>query len=58
MSKILSDLELERIRAKLREALGRDLTPEESRYLGLSNQILPGGGHKPKAKAATVQRNS
>jgi hypothetical protein len=41
MPKTLSDLELERIRTKLREALGRDLTPDESRYLGLANIALP-----------------
>jgi hypothetical protein len=40
MSRTISAIELERIRAKLREALGRDLTPEECRYFGLSRPIV------------------
>ena len=41
MPNSLSDIELERIRAKLREALGRDLTLEEFKYMGLANIAMP-----------------
>jgi hypothetical protein len=41
MPKTLSDLEIERIKAKFKECLERDLTPEECRYLGLSHTLLP-----------------
>ena len=51
MPKTLSHLELERIRAKFREALDRDLTPDECRYLGLANIALP--PEKREDKAAT-----
>ena len=39
--KPFSDLEIARIRAKLQETLGRDLTPEEIKYLGLSTVVIP-----------------
>ena len=56
VTKLLSNVEIERIRSKLQAALGRDLTPEESRYLGLSTVVLTDGEPVPKAKAATNRR--
>jgi hypothetical protein len=43
-----------RIQEQLREALGRDLTPEEYRLLGLSSVMLPepAEGKQTKAKAS------
>ena len=37
----LSDIEAQRIKAMLRKSLGRDLTPDELRYIGLSSVMLP-----------------
>ena len=37
----LSDEHLTRIKEKFRQTLGRDLTPDEMRYLGLSLVALP-----------------
>jgi len=37
----LSDEHLGRIKEKFRQMLGRDLTPDELRYLGLSLVALP-----------------
>jgi len=37
----LSDEHLARIKEKFRHTLGRDLTPDELRYLGLSLVALP-----------------
>jgi hypothetical protein len=50
MSQALSDFEIARIKAKFREALGRELTPEECKYLGLSNALIPVEKEKPNAK--------
>ena len=41
MPNSLSDIELERIRAKFREALGRDLTLEESKCIARANIAMP-----------------
>jgi hypothetical protein len=57
MPRTLSDIELERIKLKLREALGRDLTPEESKYFGLSSGIVP-EEPPPQAKAAANRRKN
>ena len=56
MPKILSRLELERIRAKFRADLGRDLTAKECKYLGLSSVALSDDGTKPKPKLKTSNR--
>ena len=53
MPKVLSDIELDRIKATLREALGRDLTPDEYRYLGLSSSVVSTEPELPSAQAAT-----
>jgi len=37
MLKALSDEEMNRIKEMYREMLGRDLSPDEQRYLGLSS---------------------
>lgn len=58
MPKILSDIELARIKATLREALGRDLTAKEYRYLGLSSSIVSEEPEPQKAKAATKRRKA
>jgi hypothetical protein len=60
MSNILSDIELARIRQKLKEELGRDLTVEESRLLKLSKTVIKPGPEprepeQLKDKAATGQ---
>lgn len=55
---ILSDIEFDRIKAKLREALGRDLTPEEYRYLGLSSSIVSKQQEPEKAKSAAKRRKA
>ncbi len=39
--KPFSDSGIARIRAKLQETLGRDLTPEEIKYLSLSTVVVP-----------------
>jgi len=44
MSKELSRIYLERIEAMLRNALGRDLTSDERKYLGLSAIAARPGG--------------
>jgi hypothetical protein len=41
MSKELSQIQLIRIELMLRKALGRDLTSEERKYLGLSAIAVP-----------------
>lgn len=41
MSKDLSQIQLARIELMLRKALGRDLTSEERKYLGLSAIAVP-----------------
>jgi hypothetical protein len=56
MPKILSRLELERIRAKFRADLGRDLTAKECKYLGLASVVLPDDGTKLKPKLKTSNR--
>ena len=53
-----SDIELTRIRAQLEEALGRNLTPEEHKYLNLSDIVLSRDGTLPKAKAAANRRKN
>ena len=53
MPKTLSDLELKRIRTKLREALGRDLTRNECRYLGLADVAMPPEQEPPNVEADT-----
>jgi len=40
MSKILSDEHVDRIKVMFRKTLGRDLSPEEQRYLGLSTSVI------------------
>lgn len=41
MPQDLSQIQLARIELMLRKALGRDLTPEERKYLGLSAIAVP-----------------
>jgi len=36
----IPDVHIERIKQKFREVLGRDLTSEENRYLGLSSTAI------------------
>ena len=53
----LTENEVERIKAQFREALGRELTGEELRCLGLSCSVLPQEeGQQPKVKAAKSKR--
>jgi hypothetical protein len=40
-----------RLQERLREYLGRDLTPEEYRFLGLSNVVLPGAAEDKPTQA-------
>lgn len=40
MPRTLSDQEIDRIRKRFRELLGRDLTRAEQRYLGLSSVVV------------------
>jgi len=41
MPRTLSDQEIDRIKQRFRELLGRDLSPREQRYLGLSSVVIP-----------------
>jgi hypothetical protein len=41
MAKTVSNQEMEGMILKFRNALGRDLTPEECKYLKLSSVIIP-----------------
>jgi hypothetical protein len=50
MPKILSDIELARIRLKLKEGLGRDLTAEEGRLFRLSQNVIKPGPEQAGAK--------
>jgi hypothetical protein len=54
MPKSLSEIELERIQAKFRVDLGRDLTALERKYLGLASIVLPDKGTRPKRKLAPI----
>jgi len=56
MSQALSDFEIARIKAKFREALGRELTPEECKYLGLTKALIPVEKEKPNAKTTPINR--
>jgi len=40
MSKVLSEEHVNRIRVMFRKTLGRDLSAEEQRYLGLSSGVI------------------
>ena len=55
MSKIPSEIELARIRQKLKEDLGRDLTAEECRLLGLSKLVIKAEPEQKKTGAAAGQ---
>lgn len=54
--KPLSELEIARIRAKLKETLGRDLTPEEIRYLGFSTVVIPEEKENYEPTEAPIER--
>ena len=56
--KPLSELEIARIRAKLQETLGRDLTPEEIRYLGLSTVVIPEEKENCEPTEAPIERRN
>jgi hypothetical protein len=47
MPKIPPDIQLTRIRQKLKAGLGRDLTPEERRLLGLSDLVIKDEPEQP-----------
>jgi hypothetical protein len=47
MPKIPPDIQLARIRQKLKAGLGRDLTAEECRLLGLSDLVIKPESEQP-----------
>lgn len=56
MPKTLSDREIERIKAKLSSTLGRELTAEECKYLGLSYVAVPAEDDIPTTTAPEIER--
>jgi hypothetical protein len=54
MPKVLSEIEVARIKQKFRALTGRDLTAEELKYLGLSATLYPLQADDTEAKRKAV----